>query len=298
MKDTVLNILLILTGNFLLAVAVACFIVPNEILSGGVAGIAVALYPLFPFLDTTLLINVITVGLFLIGAVLLGRAFFIKTLLSTLSYPIFLSILTVMMQEKIITESPLLASLYSGILMGLGVGIVFRTGSSTGGMDIPSLLMEKYLHIPLPTACLILDAATVLLGITTYSVEAALIGLISVYSSSVMIDRAISFGGLKTKSVMVISDRYEAMLTRIIAEIDRSATILDAEGGYSRESKKVLLVVVENKQYPKLNLLVHEIDADAFLIVQDAYEVKGNGFTYYKELEDFSARIKNDKSFK
>lgn len=292
MKDTLFNVLLILLGNFLLAVAVACFVVPNEILSGGVAGIAVALHPILPFLDTTLLINGITVSLFLVGALLLGRAFFLKTLLSTLTYPIFLSVLTFMMQDKVYTTSPILASLYSGILMGLGVGIVFRTGSSTGGMDIPSLLMEKYLHMPLPTACLILDAATVLLGISTYSVEAALIGLISVYSSSVMIDKAISFGGLKAKSVMVISDHYEAMLAKIIQEIDRSATLLEAEGGFSRQNKKVLLVVVESKQYPKLNLLVHEIDADAFLIVQDAYEVKGNGFTYYKELEDFSARLK------
>ena len=284
-KDTVLNIILILVGNFFVALSVSCFIVPNEILSGGVAGVAVALHPILPFIDTTLLINAITIGLFLVGSVLLGRSFFLKTLLSTLCYPIFLSGLTYLVQGRPLTESPILASLYSGVFIGLGVGIVFRTGSSTGGMDIPALLMEKYLHIPLSTACLIIDGLTVVLGISTYSIEAALIGLISVYASSFMIDKAISFGGQKTKSVMIISNRYEEMLKAIIAEIDRGATLLHAQGGYTREEREVVLVVIDNKQYHKLNKLMKEIDPNAFLVVQDAQEVTGNGFTYYQELE-------------
>lgn len=289
MKDSLLNIIMILVGNFFVAVSVACFIVPNAILSGGVAGVAVALRPLLPFVDTTFLISALTVFLFVLGAFLLGKSFFLKTLLSTLCYPVFLNILTYFVQGRTFTESPILASLYSGIFVGLGVGIVFRTGSSTGGMDIPALLMEKYLHMPLSTACMILDGVTVILGISTYSIEAAMIGLISVYVSSMVIDRAISYGGQKTKSVMIISDHYEAMLKAITDEVDRGATLLHAEGGYTRENREVVLVVVENKQYPKLNKVINDIDPNAFLIVQDAHEVTGNGFTYYKELEKFSS---------
>ena len=292
MKDTIVNVILICLGNFILAVSVACFLVPNDILSGGVAGLAVALLPIFPSLNTTLFITIATILLFIIGTVLLGRGFFVKTLISTITYPIFLNILTVFMEGRVFTDNIIVASIYTGLFMGLGVGIVFRTGSSTGGMDIPALLMEKYLHVPLHIAVLIIDAITVILGITTYSINAALIGLISVYVSSVMIDYAVSFGGQKTKSVMIISNRYEEMMKRIDVELERGMTLLHAEGGYRREDIEVLLCVVDNKQYPKLNMIVKEIDPHAFLIVQDAHEIHGNGFTYYKELEYFSKKIK------
>lgn len=295
MKENIINIGLILIGNFLLAVSVACFVVPNEILAGGVAGIAVALHPVLPFIDTTLLINIETIGLFIIGTICLGKGFFVKTLLSTICYPIFLNFLTVLVQGRVFTESPIIASLYAGILMGLGVGIVFRTGSSTGGTDIPALLMEKYFHMPLHVACLIVDGAAVILGITTYSVETALIGLIAVYMQSFMVDKAIAFGGQKTKSIMVVSDKYEEILVSISKEIDRGATLLHGEGAYSRKNKKIILCVVDNKQYPKLNILVNDIDENAFLIVHEAHEVTGNGFTYYKELDKFNNEIKKYK---
>ena len=107
-----------------------------------------------------------------------------------------------------------------------------------------------------------------------------------------MIDYAVSFGGQKTKSVMIISNHYEEMMKRIDVELERGMTLLHAEGGYRREDIEVLLCVVDNKQYPKLNMIVKEIDPYAFLIVQDAHEIHGNGFTYYKELEYFSKKIK------
>lgn len=291
MKDNIINFLLILLGNFLLAISVACFTVPNDILAGGVAGIAVALRPILPFIDTTLLINIQTIGWFVIGTIFLGKGFFAKTLLSTIVYPIMLNALTLYTKGQMFTESTLLASLYAGIFMGLGVGIVFRTGSSTGGTDIPALLMDKLLHIPLHTACLIVDGFTVVLGITTYSIETALIGLIAVYVGSIMVDKAISYGGQKTKSILVVSDHYEEILARITKEIDRGATLLHGEGAYSRQHKKILLCVVDNKQYPKLNIIVNQIDENAFLIVQDAQEVRGNGFTYYKELDKFNNTV-------
>ena len=161
MKENLVNIGLVLLGNFLVAVAVAFFVVPNEVLAGGVAGIAVALKPVLPFIDTTLLINIEVIGLFIIGTIFLGKGFFLMTLLSTICYPVFLEFLTHYTQGRMFTESPIIASLYAGILMGAGVGIVFRTGSSTGGTDIPALLLEKFFHTPLHVACLIVDGAAV-----------------------------------------------------------------------------------------------------------------------------------------
>lgn len=288
MKNTLSEIFLIVLGNFFVAISVACFIVPNEILSGGVAGVSVALHPLIPFIDTTNMITILTIALFVIGSILLGKGFLFKTLLSTIVYPIILNVLTCFVAGRTFTDSAILASLYSGIFVGLGVGIVFRTGSSTGGMDIPALLMEKYLHMPLATACMILDGVTVVLGIATYGVEAAMIGLISVYVSSIVIDKAISFGDQKTKSVTIISDHYKELMVQIREKIDRGATLLHGEGGYTGQDREVLLVVIDSKQYAKFRKVVMEVDKNAFMIVQDAHEVNGNGFTYYKELEQFS----------
>lgn len=292
MKDSLLNVLLILIGNFLIALAVTCLIVPNNILSGGLAGIAVAIQPLLPFVDTTTFISIATIVLFIAGTICLGKEFLVKTLISAISYPIFLNVLTILVKDIQFTDSPLIASIYTGVLVGVGIGLVFRTGSSTGGVDIVALLAEKYFRIPSHIGCFIIDGATVILGITTYSIHAAMIGLISVFVTSMMIDKTISFGGQKTKSVLIISEKYEEILKKITQDIDRGATLLHGEGGYGRRDKEVILCVIENKQYPRLNVSVNEIDKNAFLIVQDAQEVRGNGFTYYKEIEVF--RRKNN----
>lgn len=280
-KPFLSHLIQILFGNFLIAVSVSCFVVPNKILSGGLAGVIVALYPIFPFINISLTISILTVLLFFVGAIFLGKKFVFTTIISTICYPIFLNLLTVFYQNQHLTQNVLLATLYSGLLFGLGTGIVFRVGSSTGGMDVVALLMEKYLHIPLSKACLILDSAAVLLGLTTYSVEAVLIGLIFSYSSSVMVNKALTFGGQKTKSVYIISDQYQEMIRKIDTTLKRGTTIIYAEGSYSKKRKDILLVVVENKQYPKLSEIVYETDPKSFMIIVDAHEVHGNGFTHH-----------------
>lgn len=281
MKRVIKESMIVLIGNFILAIGVACFIVPNEVLSGGVAGISVALHPLLPQIPVSMMITIITYVLFAIGTIALGKDFFLKTLLSTLSYPVFLNILTYFMQDNIFTESTFLASLYSGIFVGLGVGLVFRIGGSTGGMDIPALIVHKWTNLPLSSIVLVIDGLTVILGVTTHSVEAAMIGLISVWSSTYVMDKAISFGGEKMKSMLIISPEFDKMIEAIHKDIDRGVTILDGEGGYTREKKKVLMVVVTNKQLPHLKKLIMNIDPNAFIIVQDAQEIEGNGFTIF-----------------
>ena len=279
MKRNLWNLGQILIGNFILALGVSCFVVPNNILSGGVAGVSIALEPLFPFISPNNMITLLTIVLFIFGGIFLGRGFFLTALISTIVYPLFVYIISYFMQGALITENALLASLYSGILSGAGVGIVFRTGASTGGMDIPALIIHKWTNIPLSTVVMVIDGLTVLLGITTHSLEAAMIGLISVWSCSYVIDWVLSYGGQKTKSIMIISDHYDELIGQIRNELDRSSTLLEAEGTYTREKKKVLLVVVENKQYPILNRLILSVDPNAFIIVQDGHEIQGNGFT-------------------
>lgn len=284
-KESIKDVVLVALGNIILAAGVSFFIVPNNILTGGVAGIAVAIAPVMN-VSTTLIINGLTFVLFISGILILGKHFAIKTLLSTILYPTFVSVFSVMSETIHITSDPMLASIYGGILIGAGVGLVFKTGASTGGMDIPPLVVHKYTHIPLGTLVLITDGLTVLLGLSIYGIEPALIGLISVWTSSYMVNKMLMLGLSEAKSLMIISERYEEILSQIASQVDRGATIINAEGGYKRDKRPVLMVVILKKQFPVVNRIITSIDPGAFVIVNDVNEVQGEGFTYDSPLKE------------
>lgn len=281
-KELFFDLFLIVLGNLILAIGVGVFVLPANILSGGVAGVAVALEP-FLHIPANMMINILTIVLFLAGSLFLGKKFALNTVLSAILYPGFLSIITSTMDVQV-TQNPILASIYTGVCVGVGVGLVFRTGASTGGMDIPPLIINKFTGIPLPTLVLITDGLTVCLGIIAYGVEAALIGLISVYLSSVMINKVLTIGGHEAKNVMIISRKHNEIMNAIYTDIDRGATILEATGGYTQEPRPVIMVVVAKKQFPALNKLITHIDPEAFVVVTDTTEVLGAGFSYKEEM--------------
>ena len=278
------DLISIILGNFILSIAVAVFILPLDILSGGVPGIAVALQPLV-HLDEVTLINLITYGLFIVGAIFLGKDFAIKTLLSTILYPLLISITQTFIAPYInIGTNQVLASIYAGVVLGIGVGLIYRVGASSGGMDIPPLIMNKYFKIPLPTAVLIVDGATVILGASVYGIEAAMIGLFSVATGKFFINQVIELGTAKAKQFMIISDKWEEILEAVHEKLEKGVTILDGEGGYHRVKRQVLMVVIYQKQFAALKRLIDEIDPSAFIIVSDVHEVHGEGFTYIQNL--------------
>lgn len=265
----------IIIGNLLLAFAVAFFIIPNDILTGGVAGVAIALSPLLNISVETI-ITAMMVICFVLGSFFLGKDFALKTIASSILYPVFLNVMSSLAVP--LGVDPILASLYGGLISGLGIGIVFRVGASTGGMDVPPLILGKYTKIKTHSWMIIVDGLTILLGITTFGLNAALIGLISAYSMSKMVDTVQTLSGVSTKQVFIITDRVDEVLHEILISIDRGATILEAMGGYTREPRKLIMTVLSTNQYAQLEKLVKEIDMDAFLIVSDATEVHGNGF--------------------
>ena len=271
------DIVWVVAGNAVLALAVSMFILPYDILSGGVAGIAVALQPLIP-LPVTLMVNILVVGLFVIGACFLGKEFAMKTILSSLIYPVFLTFFSG--RVPILDLDPILASLYGGLLGGMGVGMALRTGASTGGMDIPPLIVHKLTHIEIAKLVLITDALTVLLGAFTYGLEAVLVGFVSVWASSVAIDKVLMFGGQQAKAIQIISDQYEQIIEQIHSRLERGTTLIEAQGGYTHEKRKIVLVVITKNQYPALMEMVTAIDKKAFVIANDTHEVKGFGFSF------------------
>lgn len=281
-KALVLDILSIVLGNFVLAAGVVLFIVPNGILTGGVAGVVIAIEPII-HIEPNIMITLLTIALFIIGVIVLGKQFMVKTLLSTILFPLFINLLTIAVHGVSITSDPLLASIYGGVFIGGGLGIVLRTGASTGGMDIPPLIIHKYTHIKLHTLVVLVDGLTVLLGIALHSVEAAMIGLVSVWVSGIMINKAMMIGLRESQSVLIISEYHEQITKHIIDELDRGATLLEAQGTYTKNRRPVLMVVISKKQFPLLNRLVHSVDPGAFVIVQDVNEVHGEGFTFADE---------------
>lgn len=271
------DIILVIAGTFILAVSIEYFILPYHILSGGVAGIAVALEPFF-HINETLFANTAVLSLLIVGWLILGNAFAMQTLLSSLCYPVFTTLLAAHPVE--IQIDPILASFYAGLLGGIGIGMVMRTGASTGGMDIPPLILHKLTGIKISTLVMITDALTVMLGVAAYGLDAALIGLISVFSSGYGINRVLSLGQANSKSVQIISDRWMDIQTGIQKELDRGCTLIDAEGGYTGQPRKIILCVVSARQYTKLLGIVRAVDEKAFVITTDASDMHGEGFTY------------------
>lgn len=279
-KKQIHNIVYIVFGNFMIACAVSFFILPNNILTGGVAGVSVALHPLIP-LNSVVIINILTISLYVIGVVTLGKEFAFKTIISTIVSPICITGLSMLVkllpQDYFVMES-IVASIYAGVCMGIGLGIVFRANASTGGMDIPALLMTKYFKIRSGNAVMVVDGLTVLLGILTYGLVPALIGIISVFVCGKVINYVVKVKTEPALEVQIISESYSAILEYILETIDRGATVMDAFGAYSKQKRIIIMCVICQNQYPELELKIYEIDPHAFCIVKDVNRVMGKGF--------------------
>ena len=275
-KKQIINSITVVVGTFILAIAVETFIIPYRILSGGVAGIAVALQPLL-HVSATLIANSVLIILLIIGSFILGKEFLKNTVLSCIAYPIFTSILSGRVN---VVVDPILASFYGGLIAGAGIGIVLKTGASTGGMDIPPLIINKLTGIKLSTLVLITDFLTVLLGLFVYDLSAVLLGLVSVFMTSVAISKVLTINGTVSKAVQIISVKYEDILKEIDVQLERGATLLQGYGSYTGEEKRIILCVVSERQYGTLIEIVKEIDPSAFIITTDATDMHGEGFTY------------------
>ncbi len=276
-----IDILVILLGNACIAVAVAFFVIPNKLLVGGTAGIAVAVNA-FWGLPEELVINGLIYVLFIAGALVLGRDFFLKTITSTIVYPVLLTMagdIYEIIPKEYITMDTLTSIICTGVLVGFGIGIVYKRNASTGGMDIIPLIVNKYTGIPLHILLMLVDCFTVLLGVIAYGLQASIYGVISVVLCSYVINKTILLGAKQVKQVQIISQESEKILDKILEDMDRGCTIVESRGGYTNQKRDMLMVVVPINQYQTLINVVHDVDESAFVIVSDINEIRGRGFT-------------------
>lgn len=280
MKNIIKDLLLVAIGNIILAFAVVAFIIPNSTLSGGVAGVAILIEP-FTDLSVETIIVILTIALYVLGALFLGKKFAFNTIVSAVVYPLAVALLPLIVAPVYVSD--LLSAIYSGLISGLGIGLAVSTGASTGGMDIPPLLMKKYLGIEMGLGVVIVDGLTILCGVFIYGIEKVLIGLICAYVSSVTIDKILMLKYSKAKSVQIISDRNDEISYAINHELDRGTTILYGSGGYTGEKRSVIMTVLPDREYPKLQALIDRYDRNAFVIISDVKDVRGEGFTFEAE---------------
>lgn len=267
-------------GNAILAMGTAAFVVPNGLISGGVTGIGLILQRLFG-LPVDIGVFVADGVLFLLGAAVMGKAFAATIILSTIVYPTFFSLFGKIPFLTSLTDDKLMAAIYAGLLMGAGIGLVIKVGGSTGGMDIPPIILHKLFGLSIPVMISVGDILLLLVQAFCSSTEQVLYGILVVMLTSIVIDKVLIMGQKQTQ-VMVISPEYERINQAIHQKIDRGSTLIHATSGLEKQEQKVVLSVISNRQLGDLNELILQIDPQAFVIANEVNEVKGRGFTLSK----------------
>lgn len=284
MKNSrLLSLMMVLVGNALYALSVKLFLLPANLISCGTTGIALVVNHMtgIPISGFIFLFNMVMLA---VGWWLLGRKFAMTTVLSSLFYPIALEVLNRTLGDVRITEDILLNTLYAGLGLGLSLGIVIRAGASTGGMDIPPLVLKKLFHIPVSVSLWVFDFCIMLTQMMFHSAEDLLYGILLLFVISFALNKMLLLGTSKTE-VKIVSQRAEEIRDAILSRIDRGVTMLHGEGGYLHRQTEIILSVVSNHELPRIEQMVRAIDPDCFMIVTRVTEVWGRGFTYSKKYD-------------
>lgn len=277
MKKNIFNIIL---GNTIYALAVVLFIIPNGLITGGTTGIALFLNNIIN-IPIALFVSLFNLIMFLLGAYILGKKFAFTSLISTFYYPVILTIFERVIPNNPITEDTLLASIFAGILIGVGIGIVIKSGASTGGMDIPPLVLNRKWNIPISISLYGFDVCILLLQMFYTEKENVLYGILLVILYTLVLDRVLILGKSQTQ-LKIISEKYDKINEIISKELDRGSTLLNGETGYQHKEIEVVLTVISNRELVRVTQLIQEIDPKAFIIINRINEVRGRGFTSNK----------------
>ena len=299
---TVKNTLLVIAGTMVLSFGVGMFLIPFDLVTGGISGVGVLIHyalqsvPFLGTLSADVYISVLNTVFFFIGWLILGRSFAAKTLVSAIVYPIGLRIFTTLSSSDLFggffnLTSPmyaeyseitvLLATVFSGACIGLGVSLTFRGGGSTGGIDILALTVTKYFkRIKSSTVLLCTDTVIIISGMfIIHNLALSLLGIISALVCSITIDK-IFLGDRGALIAQVISEKHAEINEAIIRRLRRTTTAIGVVGGYSGKEKTMLTITFRMNQYAEFTAILNEIDKNAFVTVHRAHEINGEGWTY------------------
>lgn len=277
------QILIIVAGLTVYAFGVALFVLPLDMIAAGTTGMALLAERLWgiPISTFVAVFNILMFGL---GWLELGKTFALTTLIATFYYPAVLNVAMGVVGDMVITQDPMLSAIFAGLMIGFSLGIVIRAGASTGGMDIPPLVLKKRFGIPVSASMYAFDFIILVAQMPLGDKERILYALIMVMVYTVVLDKVLVMGSKQTQ-VKIVSSKYEEINAAIQQQMDRGTTLLYMEGGHTRQESRAILLVVSGRELPKLNSIVMAIDEQAFMIVNQVGEVRGRGFTLTKKYE-------------
>lgn len=277
---TLKTLAIILLGNIIYALTVKLFLLPANMVSGGTTGIALVMNHLFG-IPISLFVLAFNVLMLLLGYYLIGKQFALTTIVSTFAYPAALEFFHRILGDFVLTQDIFLCAVFSGLGVGLALGLVIRAGASTGGMDIPPLILYRYFNIPVSFSLYFFDICILLLQMTYHTADIVLYGVIYIFIYSIVLDKTLLVGTDKTE-IKIISEKTEEIKKAILAQADRGVTVLYAEGGYFHKPRQVLLSIITPRELPFVQKLICEIDPECFMVVSKVSRVSGRGFTLSK----------------
>ena len=275
------NIGLILLGNTIYSFGIVAFILSSGLITGGTAGRGLIFFHQFG-LPISTFISLFNIVVFILGAVVLGKAFALTTLISSFYYPFILSIFENIPALQQITNDRVICTIYAGLLIGLGIGLVLRAGASTGGVDIPVLILNKKFGLPVSATLYVVDVCILLGQMIFADKEQVLYGICLVFIYTIVLDKVLMIGKSHVQ-VKIISQYSNEIKDMILHQLDRGVTLLHGQTGHLEQECDVVLTVISNRELPRLNELVLGVDPQAFMVINHVNEVKGRGFTLGKK---------------
>lgn len=275
------NLLFILCGNLLYALGIAFFIIPSGLITGGTTGIGIFIHEITGF-SLSLFILLFNILMFFIGFIFLGKKFALTTLISTLCYPLLFHFIEPFSSQFQLTEDLFLNTLFGGICIGASIALIIRVGASTGGMDIPPLLLHKYFRIPISGSLYVFDCIILAMQATFRDKDRILYGIVLVLIYSIVLDKLLMVGTNRMQ-LKIITDKPDEIKEKILHVLDRGVTLIHGQTGYLEKETEIVLSVVSNRELYKAEKLIHEIDANAFVMISRISEVHGRGFSSKKE---------------
>lgn len=286
------NICLTVIGTVILALGGAIFIIPFNLVAGGMSGIAITVNTAFPSISIDLIITVLTWTLFLTGWLILGKGFALQTLISAIVYPPAISLFTKLVNPEVLNGifylsgsqhsdiAIIIASVFGGLLSGTGCAITFLGGGSTGGTDIITFTICKiFKNLHSSYVFFAVDATVIIIGMLVINdLTVTLLGIITAFVSAMAVDK-IFVGGSKALIAQIVSDNCEEINRLIIDRLKRTTSFLDITGGYSGKKKQMLMVSFTMRQYNELKNIINQTDKNAFVTVHRAHEINGEGWT-------------------
>lgn len=276
-KKKMIEYFFITIGIILVAISVEYFFIPNNLAAGGVTGLAIVINKFIPNLNVSLITFIINMILFIVAFILIGGSFGEKTLFATIGLSIIMWIIEEFLSPYALTKDLIIATIFGTLISAIGMAIVFNNNASTGGTDILAKILNKFSHIDIGKALLIIDLFITLMAAITFGLDLGFYSMLSVIGLGITIDRIID--GFNTKKeILIMSSKVNEISNFILKELTRGCTYLKGVGAYTKKDINVIYTVLERKEFIKLKLFIKETDPNAFISVREAYEVMGEGF--------------------